>query len=453
MKHRITTLENRILGILSKQGYDAMVVGGAVRDFLLNKDFNDIDITTNAPYTTLTHIMEGVAELKLVGSAFNVLLVGGVEVATYRTETCEDNKVLNLETASTAYEDSTRRDFTINAIYYNYTKDEFHDYHNGITDLNNKVIRTVGSPYERFNEDYSRILRALYLSANLDFTIEEETGKAIRELGHKITEIPNALQGKIIKKVIHAGCFYGFLKLLKEYDLLKHLFPEMVHTINLEQNPKYHKYDVWTHTLEVVKTAEMMHQGDTSFIMGAFLHDVAKGKRGIRSVSPSGQPNDLGHEEAGVPIAKGICQRLELGKAITNEVVMYVKWHGVRMATTEKSVKHFLFKYKDEFRNLSELQNNFLSLLEFMICDAHSFSDDFSKSMLDTLTALRPLATNVFNKQIFYSHQFNFNASVIAKHPNVKSENIKEWIEFFIRNNITDEASVIKILDKQPSVK
>lgn len=450
MRNRLGRLEISILDRLKNHGYDAMVVGGAVRDWLIGRPFNDIDIATNAPYDKLAKAMEGLGELKFAGKQFGVLLVGGVEVATYRSEDCKDNSVLRLAQVPTALEDSKRRDFTINAMYYNYITDMLEDYHNSYAHtVKDSMIKAVGNPYERFNEDYSRILRAIYLSATLNFEIELETANAIRELGHNITKIPNALQGKIVRKAIKDGCFHGFLRKLEKYDLLHFMFPEVAHLVGLSQNPKYHQYDVWNHTLEVVKHAENVRKGDVAFVMGAMLHDVAKGTEGIRGVNKEGQPSDIGHEEAGVPIAKKVCKRLEFGKDIVNEVVMYVRWHGAKMALTEKSVKHFLFKFKDEFRKLFDLKVGFYKLLDFQKCDAKAFDRDFGSYREQCIISVAMLGSSVFNDQVFYSSQFNFDASVIANHPKVKQTEIRECIEFFIRNNIIEEEAVVKILDKQ----
>lgn len=449
MRNRLGRLETSILDRLVEHGYEAMVVGGAVRDWIIGKDFNDIDIATNAPYDKLVEIMDGLGELKFAGSLFGVLLVGGVEVATYRSEVCQDNIVLELDTAPSAYMDSLRRDFTINAMYYDYEHDKLWDFHGGSHDIKEGVIRAVGDPYERFNEDYSRILRAMYLSATLEFDIETKTANAILMIGENVEKVPHALVGKIVRKAIKDGCFREFLYNLLNYFLLEHVFPEMIHTIDLKQNPEYHCHDVWNHTLKVVEEAERHFKGNIAFVMGAFLHDVAKGLEGIRDVNKNGQPSDLGHEEAGVSIAKKVCKRLELGKDITNEVAMYVCWHGARMNTTKKSVKHFLFKFKDSFRNSIALYNGFNRLLDFMKCDADGFNNEFGSSMKQKLVMIREISEKVFHDQVFYSHQFNFDASVIAKHPNVKQEEIREWIEFFIRNNIIEKEAVLKILDKQ----
>lgn len=455
MKFEINNLEKKILDTLVANGYDAMIVGGAVRDYLLEKDFNDVDIVTNASYDALLSMMDGLAEIKLVGSSFNVLIVGGVEVATYRSEVCEDNKVIELELTTSMRDDSNRRDFTVNALYYNYKNNEIYDFHDGADDLMEKqLIRTVGNAHARFHEDYSRILRALYLSAKLNLEIEYQTGKAIMSIGHLILEIPNALKGRIVRKVIESGCFYKFIKLLRDYNLLQYMFPEMLHTIDLPQNPTYHKFDVWNHTLAVVKSAEKAHKGNVAFVMGAFLHDVAKGIYGVRGVNKLGEHSDLGHEDAGVPIAKRICKRLELGKEITSEVLMYVGWHGVRTSTKSKSIKHFLFKFKDNFRNIDELEESFNMLMDFMVCDADGFNDDFSVEIKEKFEAIRLIGLKVVLKeQIFYSNQFNFNASVIAKHPRILPYEIREWIEMFIRNNITEEEAVLKILNKKEIVK
>lgn len=450
MKNKLGRLEKNILERLLENGYEAMIVGGAVRDYLIGKDFNDIDIATNAPYEKLVEIMGDLGELKFVGSLFGVLLVGGVEVATYRKEVYEDNNLLELElVVSNAYEDSTRRDFTVNAFYFDYSIDKIWDFHNSSLDIRNKVIRTVGDPFKRFNEDYSRILRAMYLSASLEFDIEVNTANAILELGYKVKEVPKALVGKIVQKAIKDGCFSEFLYNLKEYCLLEYIFPEMCHTIGLEQNPEYHSLDVWNHTLKVVEEAEKLRKGDVSFVMGAFLHDVAKGLEDVRGINKYGKPSDLGHEEKGVPIARKICKRLELGKDIANEVSMYVRWHGERMSNKKKSVKHFLFKFKNEFKSIDELKEGFDKLMDFMYCDAKGFNAWFGQDMLCKIYKNREIAKLIFEEHVFYSSQFEFNASVIAKHPKVKQNEIKTWIEFFIRQNIIEEDAVLKILDKQ----
>lgn len=449
MRNKLGRLETSILDRLVENGYEAMVVGGAVRDYLIGKEFNDIDIATNAPYDKLVKIMEGLGELKFAGSLFGVLLVGGVEVATYRSEVCEDNKVLELDVATNAFQDSKRRDFTINAVYYDYEVDKIWDFHGGSFDVDSKTIRAVGNPHERFNEDYSRILRAMYLSATLGFDIENKTGNAILELGHNITKVPNALVGKIVRKAVKDGCFHEFLYNLRDYFLLEYIFPEMLHTLDLEQNPKYHQHDVWNHTLEVVKQAENTHKGDIAFVMGAFLHDVAKGTEGIRTINKDGQPSDIGHEEAGISIAKKVCKRLELGKKVVDEVAMYVRWHGERMSNKTKSVKHFLFKFKNEFRNINELKEGFNKLMDFMYCDSRGFEPVFGKTMMYNIYDIRGIGNTLFEFHVFYSNQFDFNTSLIAKHPNVKTSEIRDWIEFFIRQNIIEEEAVLKILDKQ----
>lgn len=449
MRNRISRVEKSILDRLVEKNYEAMVVGGAVRDYLIGREFNDIDIATNAPYDKLIDIMSDLGEVKLVGKQFGVLLVNGVEVATYRMEECKDNKVLSMTRAKDAYTDSLRRDFTINSFYYDYSINKTWDFHNASLDIRNKVIKTVGSPYDRFKEDYSRILRAAYLSSALDFNIYFITGKAMQELNYCLEKVPNALVGKIVKKSISSGSFHKFLAALDEYDLLSYIFPEMYHTVGLEQNPRYHQYDVWEHTLKVVEEAEKMHKGDVAFVMGAFLHDVAKGLEGIRKPNKEGEPSDIGHEEAGVSIAASVCNRLELGKSVVDEVSKYVRWHGARMNTKEKSIKKFLFKFKEEYKNIDALKNGFNKLLDFMICDAKGFEPSFGSLMLETTEFIRKLSLNVFKKQIFYTRQFDFDAGLIAKHKNVDPSEIKEVIEFFIHNNIKEEEKVLKILDKK----
>lgn len=449
MKELIGELETVILERLVAHNYEAMVVGGAVRDYKLDRSFQDIDIATNAPYDKLIDIMSDLGTVDVVGKNFGVLMVNGIEIATYRTESCKDNVVLEVNEVSNAYEDSLRRDFTVNALYYDYRIDKIWDFHNSSLDFRNKIIKAVGDPYDRFNEDYSRILRAVHLAASLDFDIERVTGKAMTEFNYCLETVPNALVGKIFRKSIKSGSFHKFLQLLEEFDLLSYILPEMVHAVGTEQNPKYHQYDVWDHTLQVIKSAEMVNKGDIAILMGALLHDNAKGTEGIRSVNKECQPSDHGHEEAGVSNAFAVCKRLELGKDITNDVIMYVRWHGTRMIPTIKSVKNFLFKFKEEFKNIDELKENFYKLFYFMNYDASGFSEAFSKETKQLIKDILTVAPKVFKQQIFYTNQFDFNASIIANHKNVRPIEIKETMEFFIRNNIKQENKVLSILERK----
>ncbi len=182
---------NKIIKILNENGYSAYLVGGCVRDIIMNNIPYDYDITTNAtpdeiiklfPHTVPTGLKHGT--VTVIEDSFNY------EVTTFRIDGIyEDNRHPQNVTFSTNLKDDLkRRDFTINAIAYS-EEEGFIDYFNGIKDIENKIIRTVNNPYERFNEDALRILRGIRFSSRFDFEIEEKTYQAMKELMHLIKNI------------------------------------------------------------------------------------------------------------------------------------------------------------------------------------------------------------------------------------------------------------------------
>ncbi len=182
---------NKIIKTLSQNGYLAYLVGGCVRDIIMNNTPYDYDITTNAtpdeiiklfPHTVPTGLKHGT--VTVIEDAFTY------EVTTFRIDGIyEDNRHPQNVTFSTNLKDDLkRRDFTINAIAYS-EKEGFIDYFNGIKDIENKIIRTVNNPYERFNEDALRILRGIRFSSRFDFKIEDKTFQAMKELMHLIKNI------------------------------------------------------------------------------------------------------------------------------------------------------------------------------------------------------------------------------------------------------------------------
>src|SRR5690606_22159008 len=154
--------------------------------------------------------------------------------------------------------------------------------------------RTVGKPLDRFNEDRSRILRALYLAAKLPgFRLETETRDAIIQHGNLIKQVPIELIGKIVDKVLKSNCLAKFTELLVDTGTLQYVFPELQHLVGLEQNPLYHDSDAMKHTIRVIKAVELTYPGDKVMLFTALFHDCAKGLEGVRGTNKKGQPNDL----------------------------------------------------------------------------------------------------------------------------------------------------------------
>lgn len=219
-----------IVETLAKAGFIAYYAGGWVRDLLLNHPSDDIDIATNAPPETIQALFPHTVP---IGIAFGIILVvvdgRQYEVATFRQDLdYKDGRRPTRIEFTTAIEDSRRRDFTINGMFYDPLKDEILDYVNGRSDLEAKIIRAIGNPHERIKEDRLRMIRAIRLACRFDFHIEEATEKAIR--AHALELFP-AVAIERIWQEFTKGHDFGKLRpmliKLHEFDLLGVIFPEI----------------------------------------------------------------------------------------------------------------------------------------------------------------------------------------------------------------------------------
>nr|WP_267380429.1 MULTISPECIES: polynucleotide adenylyltransferase PcnB [unclassified Gilliamella] len=239
----------KVLHRLNKQGYEAYLVGGCIRDLLLGKKPKDFDITTNA---TPEQIQKIFRNCRLVGRRFRLahIMFGKeiIEVATFRGE--HDNQLdqTNMSRRSqsgmllrdnvygTIEQDAIRRDFTINALYYSLKDFSLRDYCGGITDLQKGLIRLIGDPQVRYREDPVRMLRTVRFAAKLDMEIEAQTAKPIKHLAPLLKNIPAARLFDESLKLLQTGNGYATYKLLKEYHLFEQLFPAINRLFTNNQN-------------------------------------------------------------------------------------------------------------------------------------------------------------------------------------------------------------------------
>lgn len=222
----------RVVHILEKAGYEAYIVGGAVRDLLLGIPPKDFDVATNATPEQVRRLFR---RAFLIGRRFQIVHVmfgqDLIEVTTFRGETAtsavkdETGRLLRDNTFGTQKEDALRRDFTINAMYYNPTSQTLHDFHNGISDLKNRILKVIGNPEERFREDPVRMLRIVRFAAKLDFTIDPDTRKPISSLAHLISNIPSARLFDETLKLLMSGHALACLKELQQQGLHHGLLP------------------------------------------------------------------------------------------------------------------------------------------------------------------------------------------------------------------------------------
>jgi poly(A) polymerase len=232
------------------------VVGGCVRDQLLGREPKDWDIATSAH----PHQIEALFPRTIgVGRAFGVILVlldnREFEVATFRGEgDYTDGRHPDRIHFTDAEEDARRRDFTINALFYDPEEEVILDFVGGVADLMEHRLRTVGDPLERFTEDRLRMLRAVRFAARTGFAVGEGTRKAICRMGGQVVSVSAERQADEITRMLAEGTAHSAFSLLDETQLLDHVLPEVARFRGVEQPPEFHpEGDVWEHTLLMLR--------------------------------------------------------------------------------------------------------------------------------------------------------------------------------------------------------
>ena len=309
---------------LRDEGYEAYLAGGCVRDELLGKPPQDYDIATNARPEAVQKIF---SQTIPVGTQFGVVLVvlegESFAVTTFRFDGpyLDGRRPSHIRFGSME-EDVMRRDFTINGMMYDPEENRVIDLVGGNQDLKLGLLRAIGNPRERFQEDRLRMVRAVRFAASLGFKIEEETFRAIREQAPTITEIAAERIGDELTRILTEGGARRGFELLDSTNLLSVLLPEIVAMKGVEQNPDYHpEGDVFTHTLLVL---DHLDKPTETLAYGALLHDVGK------PVCIQRQENRItfyGHTEKGAEMAVEILQRLKRSRAVWERVDYLVRNH------------------------------------------------------------------------------------------------------------------------------
>lgn len=330
-----------VLNKLEKNGYEAYMVGGSVRDILLGKKPSDFDVTTNALPEEIEDIFKDKKTIN-VGKHFGTIVVhlneGDVEVTTYRNEgNYEDGRRPEwVKFLSSIEEDLSRRDFTINAIAYN-NNSGFIDPFGGISDLKNKRLVTVGDPIDRFSEDYLRIMRVVRFACKLNFDIEDKTYIACKRLSNNILNVSiERIKQEFFKILMCKKPSIG-IKLMEEFGLLEPILPELVPTIGFDQYNPHHDKDVYNHTLCVIDNSSPI----LSVRLAALLHDL--GKPFTFTLDSNGIGHFYEHEKLGVKIGEGILQRFKCSNALIEEVSILVKEHMNKYGNfSDKGVKRLI---------------------------------------------------------------------------------------------------------------
>lgn len=345
---------------LAKNKFEAYIVGGCVRDFLLGKEPHDWDVATSAKPQDIQKLFPKSFYLNkfltvTVQTKSPKENLKEIEVTTYRSEAKYGDKRHpdEVKYAKNIEEDLARRDFTVNAIALDVKgkKPEIIDPFNGQKDLKDKLIRAVGDPNARFNEDALRLMRAIRFATVLDFVIEPKTGQAIEKNAALLTVISQErIRDEFLKIVMSAKAAFG-LELLRTSGLLKHIIPELEEGVGTAQN-KHHIYECYEHSLRSLDFAAQ--KGFSQEVrLAALLHDVGK-PRAKRGEGPNA--TFYNHEVIGARMTEAILTRLRLPQKTVEKVTKLVRCHLFYYnagEVTESSVRRLVRQVGPE--NMPEL--------------------------------------------------------------------------------------------------
>jgi putative nucleotidyltransferase with HDIG domain len=364
-----------ILQVMAAAGFEAYVVGGAVRDTLLGKISYDWDFTTNArPEQIQALFAENFYENNFgtVGVAREHLWqqfnqdplplneaerAQVYELTTFRTEGAYSDfrRPDEVKWGETLEDDLKRRDFTINALAFALPAEELEkslefqnrsvdvkliDPFGGLADLQRRVLRTVGDPGERFREDALRMMRAIRFAAQLEMRLDPETVAAIQENSGLIAHVSWERIRDEFLKIIVTDHVEDALTLMYTTELLKYVLPELLATRGVEQRG-HHEWDVWTHTL---RACEACPSRDPVVRLAALLHDIAKPETQEEIPDADGEYSFHNHEVVGARLARDIAQRLRLSKGDCQRIFTLVRWHmfHYQPQLTDAAIRRFI---------------------------------------------------------------------------------------------------------------
>ncbi len=354
-RRQISSAGNKVLYGLKDAGYTAYLAGGGVRDLLLKRNPKDFDVATNA---TPEEVKKVFRNSRLIGRRFRLAHVyfhgETIEVATFRApappteaENPKDNTfrekdglVLRDNVFGSPAEDAMRRDFTVNALFYDIADFSIIDYANGMKDLENKILRVIGDPETRFTEDPVRILRAIRFAASLDFTIEKSARKAIRSQAALLEGCSSSRLYEEIQKLLSCGKAKRVFELCCELDVFEHLFPEIGAWLNAPDGDKK------THWLE--KTfAQIDRWNEAGFrVAPALIFALLFGEYHEWIAEQISEKEKLPHAEALQEAThrhiSQLRKRIQIPKAVTHHIAEIMAGQPRFLITTSKNAKRML---------------------------------------------------------------------------------------------------------------
>ncbi|MFH1351035.1 MAG: CCA tRNA nucleotidyltransferase [Pseudomonadota bacterium] len=364
-----------ILKRLQGSGYQAYIVGGALRDMCLNRPITDWDVATSAPPDEIRNLFGDIRNFSLNHGTVTLVADGGqYEVTTFRG---------SKDSGNTLDEDLSHRDFTIDAMAYDAEKGILLDLHGGEEDILKKFIRAVGDPKARFSEDPLRLLRAIRLFVELGFKIERDTLKIISLMADRIgLAAQERIRDELMKILMSQRPSRGF-NLMVRTGLLKQVLPELLEG-HLKRQDSPHRYTIFRHIMETVDNVEPK----PVLRLAALLHDIAKPRVRIKK---DGQFCFSGYEQVSADLAREMMKRLRFSNEITERVTHLIVHHmdpvGYDLSWSDGAVRKVMRRVGPENMN---------DLLAFRHADilAHGMEDDKMPRFLELKKRVATLAGN-----------------------------------------------------------
>lgn len=407
-KKHIPDNVKRIIDRLSEFNHRSWLVGGCVRDLILEKVPVDWDICTSALPEEIISIFEKTVPTGIKHGTITVIINDGTnganeafEVTTLRIDgVYKDNRRPESVVFTKDIEhDLARRDFTMNSIALD-INGEYVDPFGGIEDIEAQLIRSVGDPDKRFNEDGLRMIRAIRFHAQLGFEIHEATIAAIKKNASLINNIsPERIKIELEKIITSENP--GLIYSMSDFGLLEHIIPELLPSITTYQNNTFHEQTVAVHTSRAMKAAD-----DSPLIRWAVLfHDI--GKPNMMTMDDNGVTHFYGHEKESSILAEHIMRRLKFSREYMDKIVKLILVHDLRIEPTEKSIRRAVNRISEELFPL------FIKIKKADISGQHP---RYYEERLKRIPEIETLLANAIEKhECFSLRSLHVNGSDIIK--------------------------------------
>ena len=441
----------KVLKIIEEAGYEALIVGGAVRDLVLGKESDDIDISTNAPMDVLEDLFKTYEIGKNKDFGVVVAVVDGYdfEIAHYRVDVYDDEKgkgADSVQLTKTYKDDASRRDLTINQLGVD-SKGNIVDHFGGLKDLENKIITTVGDPDLRFKEDHVRQLRSVRFASRFGFDISKETIDALKRNAPEIAKVSPERINKELKKMAQGTGeqFAKAIEILDDVGLLKYILPEIVEMKKFEHDPTHHpekdkdgRHTVLAHIIDALKSQPLKN---SAINLSVLFHDLGKIKTHV--LDDNGIHRYFGHAKEADDLIDKIADRLKFDNQTRNKIkfaaINHMKFHDILNMNNSTIAKLMDSPYFEVLKSVA-------------LADAKSRGQLFSQKEWDAIeNKILKLKERFKDRKVIESIRKIVNGKMVMSlrsdiKPGPKlGDVIQSAVDFVLNNNIDLEKDLNKV--------